>query len=67
MEDLIVEASKIAIGIAVGAGTIILATIKGWWFGKTPEAQKKFLKVMGKALADGRISQEEYDEIFDEI
>ena len=67
MEVLIVEASKIAIGIVVGAGTIILATIKGWWVSKTPEAKKKFVKVMGKALADGRITQEEYDEIINEI
>jgi len=67
MEDLFIEVGKIAIGVAVGAGTMIIATIKGWWQGKTPEAQKRFFKVMGKALADGKISQEEFDAIVDEI
>lgn len=65
MEDIV--AGTAIVSFIVGVGSMVIATIKGWWFGKTPEAQKKFLKVMGKALADGKISQEEYDEIFDEI
>lgn len=67
MDEVIMSAGTAIVSFIAGVGMIVIATIKGWWHGKTPEAKKSFVKVAGKALADGRISQEEYDEIIDEI
>lgn len=67
MEDLVINVGTAIIGFAAGVGTIVIATIKKWWFEKTPEAQKRLLKISAKAFADGKLTKEEYDAIIDEI
>lgn len=67
MEDLIIDAGTAIIGFVAGVGTIVIATIKKWWFEKTPEAKKRLLKMSAKAFADGELTKEEYDAIIDEI
>jgi len=67
MEDLIIDAGTAIISFVAGVGTVVIATIKKWWFEKTPEAQKRFAKIVIKTCADGKISEEERDEILSEI
>lgn len=67
MEDIVMVAGTAIVSFVVGVGTIVLGTIKGWWHGKTPEAQKRFIKIVIKAAADGKISEEERDEVLSEI